>query len=137
MLGGEVDCWVATASGGVPHLVALSFGWQDGVVLLATPRRYRTVQNLMANPEVRLAFGSLRDVVIVEGSAAVRDLDEFPGPAIDRFAARAGWDPRRSEGNAIIEVAPRRVLAWREENELEGRILMRDGVWLDDEEERP
>ena len=136
MLAGETDCWVASASAGVPHLVALSFGWDGGVVTLATPGRYRTALNLRTNPEVKLAFGTLWDVVIVDGTAVVTDLDEIPSQVLDRFAEQAGWDPRASGGNAFIEVTPRRVLAWRHENELAGRVLMRDGEWLDDKEDR-
>ena len=134
LLEGGSDCWVASASGGVPHLVALSFGWDGAVVTLATPSRYRTALNLAANPEVKLAFGTLWDVVIVDGTADVRELSEISGSVLDEFAEQAGWDPRGSEGNAIIEVKPRRVLAWRQENELTGRVLMRGGEWLDEEE---
>jgi len=135
LLDAETDCWVATASGGVPHLVALSFSWHDGVITMATPGRYRTVLNLEGQPEAKLAFGTLWDVVIVEGSAVVRGLGDVGEPALDRFAEQAGWDPRSSGGNVIIEVTPRRVLAWRQENELAGRVLMRRGEWLEPEED--
>jgi general stress protein 26 len=129
-----VDCWVATASAEHgPHLVPLSFAWQDGRITLATPARYRTVENLRADPEVRLAFGSLRDVVMIHGTAEVRDLSGVPDEVVDGYVAQAGWDPRDSDGNAFVEITPRRVLAWRQENELEGRVLMRDGDWLDGE----
>jgi hypothetical protein len=133
LLASEADCWVATASGGIPHLVALSFGWRDGVITMATPAGYRTAQNLVSNPGVKLAIGTLHDVVIVEGVAAVLDVGEADARALDNLAEQGGWDPRHSEGQAIIEVTPRRVLAWRRENELRGRVLMRDGRWLDEE----
>lgn len=134
MLEREVDCWVASSSGeGVPHLVPLSFGWQDGVVTMSTPLGYRTSRNLAARPEVRLSFGGLRDVVLMHGEATVRDLAETPDEVVDEFSRMAGFDPRKHDGYAFIEVRPRRVLAWRQENELEGRVLMRDGVWVDEE----
>ncbi|MFH2071253.1 MAG: hypothetical protein ABIJ75_00200, partial [Actinomycetota bacterium] len=75
---------------------------------LAATRRYRTVQNAASHPEVRLASGTTGDVVILEGTAVVRDLDEVADPALDCFAGRAGWDPRHSDGNAIVEVTPQR-----------------------------
>ena len=135
ILEGEVDCWVASSGpDGTPHLVPLSYGWQGGVITMATPLAYRTARNLAERPEVRLAFGGLRDVVLVHGTATVRDLVEVPDEVIDEFAGMAGFDPRTYEGNGFIEVRPRRVLAWRGENELAGRTLMRDGVWLDDVE---
>ena len=120
----------------MPHLVALSFGWQDGVITLATPRRYRTVANLVASPEAKLSFGTLHDVVIIDGIASVHDLADVPDVELDDFAREALWDPRTSDGNAFIRVTPRRILAWRHESELAGRVLMRDGRWLDDEEDQ-
>jgi len=135
MLAAETDCWVATASqDGEPYLVPLSFAWQDGAVTMATPARYRTARNLRSRPQVRLAFGSLYDVVIADGIARVTDLAEVPDGVLEGFAEQAGWDPRASEGNAFLTVRLRRVLAWRQENELEGRVLMRDGRWIDEEE---
>ncbi|MCB2222829.1 MAG: pyridoxamine 5'-phosphate oxidase family protein [Actinobacteria bacterium] len=134
LLAEGVDCWVATASaGGEPYLVPLSYAWQDGAVLMATPGRYRTVRNLRARPEVRLAFGSFRDVVIADGVAEIAEVADLTDGDLDRFAGQAGWDPRASEGNVIIRVRLQRVLAWRQENELEGRVLMRDGHWIDEE----
>jgi len=137
LLAGGTDCWIATASGGVPHLVPLSFGWDGNVITMATPGRYRTALNLEVNPEVKLAFGTLEDVVIVDGTALIKGLGEIPGTVLDAFADQAGWDPRHSDGNVFIEVAPRRVLAWRQEDEFAGRVLMRAGEWLDEEEVRP
>ena len=130
----EIDCWVATSSpDGMPHLVPLSYGWQDGVITMATPLAYRTARNLAARPRVQLAFGGLRDVVLVHGTAVVRDLTEISVEVVDEFARQAGFDPRASGGYGFIEVRPERVLAWRQENELDGRVLMRDGAWVDEE----
>jgi hypothetical protein len=135
ILEGEVDCWVASAGpDGTPHLVPLSFGWQDGVVTMATPAAYRTARNLAARPRVRLAFGDLRDVVIVDGLATVQAVGEVSAEVVDEFSRQAGFDPRHHGGYAFMVVTPQRVLAWRQENELEGRVLMRDGVWIDEED---
>ena len=133
MLESEIDCWVATAgSDGAPHLVPLSFGWQAGRVMLATPERYRTVQNLLVRPELKLAFGSLRDVVLMDGRAVVSDLGDVSDVVIEEFVAHAGFDPRSYDGYALIAVEPRRILAWRGENELAGRMIMREGVWAEE-----
>jgi hypothetical protein len=49
----------------------------------------------------------------------------------DTFAARAGFDPRQSASPFLfVEVRPLRIQAWREENELAGRTLMRSSRWL-------
>jgi hypothetical protein len=50
----------------------------------------------------------------------------------DLFAERSGFDPRElSSPYAYLRVTPRRVQAWREENELDDREIMRDGRWLE------
>jgi hypothetical protein len=48
----------------------------------------------------------------------------------DRFAARTGFDPRAlTTPYRWFRVAPQRIQAWREADELSGRELMRDGRW--------
>ena len=52
----------------------------------------------------------------------------------DAFAAHAGFDPRLLRSPYLwFCVTPQRIQAWREENEIEGRDLMVDGIWRDDE----
>jgi hypothetical protein len=47
------------------------------------------------------------------------------------YADQAAWNPRReAEPYVFILLRPRRVQAWREANELSGKLLMRDGEWL-------
>jgi hypothetical protein len=46
------------------------------------------------------------------------------------FVAQADWDPRNGPGYVFLVLRPVRVQAWRESNEIAGRTLMRDGVWL-------
>ena len=130
-LSHDVDVWVATASpDGVPYLVPLSFDWDGEALLLATTES-PTARNLRATRVVRLGLGPTRDVVLVEGNVEVLELDALPREEGDRFAARAGFDPRvLKTPYRWFRVTPRRVQAWREEDELAGRELMRDGRWL-------
>jgi hypothetical protein len=47
------------------------------------------------------------------------------------YAAQNDWDPRTVGPPYVFAMLrPDRIEAWREENELKGRLLMRDGVWL-------
>ncbi|KJY30289.1 pyridoxamine 5'-phosphate oxidase family protein [Streptomyces sp. NRRL S-495] len=133
-LAEDVDVWVATASpDGVPHLVPLSFDWDGGALLLATPVSSPTGRNLTAAGTVRLALGPTRDVCMIEGEVEALGIDALPHERGDRFAARTGFDPRASAVRyGWFLVSPRRIQAWREENELAGRELMRDGRWLDE-----
>ncbi|MEU7848878.1 hypothetical protein AB0B74_22300 [Micromonospora parva] len=49
----------------------------------------------------------------------------------DAFATKTGFDPRAlDEPYQYFLIRPQRVQAWREANELKGRVLMRDGRWL-------
>ncbi len=131
-LAGDVDVWVATARGDIPHLIPLSFLWDGTRLLLATPDESVTARNLRATGRARLTLGTTRDVVVIEGTAEPLPLGAVAASVADAFAARTGFDPRQSASRmAFIWIRPRRIQAWREEAELAGRELMRDGVWLD------
>ena len=131
-LAHDVDVWVATASGdGAPHLVPLSFSWDGEVLLLATLTDSRTGRNLAATRAVRLGLGHTRDVSMIEGDVDVLEIDALPQEPGDRFAERTGFDPRAlTTPYRWFRISPRRIQAWREENELPDRELMRDGRWL-------
>ncbi|MGW4501468.1 pyridoxamine 5'-phosphate oxidase family protein [Micromonospora sp. NPDC004336] len=131
-LENEIDLWVASAGSpdGV-HLVPLSYLWDGTAFLVSTPRTSVTARNLLADARVRLSLGPTRDVVIVDGTAEPVDLADLDPGTGDAFAARTGFDPRElDERYQYFRIRPRRVQAWREANELRGRVLMRDGRWL-------
>jgi nitroimidazol reductase NimA-like FMN-containing flavoprotein (pyridoxamine 5'-phosphate oxidase superfamily) len=131
-LSQDIDVWVASASAeGAPYLVPLSFDWDGEALLLATPTDSPTAKNLAANRTVRLGLGHTRDVSMIDGEVEVIELDALPQEQCDRFAARAGFDPRElATPYRWFRVSPRRIQAWREADELTGRELMRDGRWL-------
>lgn len=129
-LENDVDVWIATSgsTGGGAHLVPLSYLWDGTAFLISTPRTSVTARNLLAVGRVRLGLGPTRDVVIVDGTAEPVNPVSETG---DAFANRTGFDPRRlAEPYQYFRIRPRRIQAWREENELRGRDLMRDGRWL-------
>jgi Pyridoxamine 5'-phosphate oxidase len=127
----DVDAWVASAApDGSPYLVPLSYLWDGTRFTLATPEASPTGRNLRASGRVRMGIGPTRDVVLVEGTVEAFTRETVPAELADAFAARL-WDPRREPNRyAFFRVTPRRIQAWREENELAGRDLMRDGHWL-------
>ena len=94
-LAHDVDLWVASASqDGAPYLVPLSFDWDGEAVLLATPANSPTGRNLAATRIARLGLGETRDVSMILGDVEVLEIDALPREQGDRFAARAGFDPR-------------------------------------------
>ena len=130
----DVDAWVATAdpARGTPYMVPLSFLWDGDTIVIATPVTSPTGRNLTATGQVRLGLGTTRDVVLVEG-AVDRSVapDEIARDLGDAFAARTGFDPRRSSSPfGYYWIRPLGIQAWREENELAGRSIMREGEWL-------
>ncbi|WP_432166730.1 pyridoxamine 5'-phosphate oxidase family protein [Streptomyces sp. bgisy031] len=131
----DEDVWVATADeeSATPYLVPLSFLWDGTTLLLATPAASPTGRNLRATGRARLGVGPTRDVVMIEGTAQTLTAAELPDDVKDAFAEKTGFDPRALSSEYLyFRVAPRRVQAWREANELAGRDLMRDGEWIDD-----
>lgn len=129
----DEDVWVASASEtGEAYLIPLSFYWDGTRMILATLENSRTVRNLQRAGWARLALGPTRDVVILEGAVTIqpaRDLDPTLAAA---FAQKAGFEPRReAEKYVYLLVTPERIQAWREANELPGRQVMRDGIWLE------
>lgn len=127
----DIDAWVASAdAAGNAYLIPLSFIWDGTAFTLATGETSLTTRNLTRAGRVRLAFGPTRDVVIVDGTVRTYSRETVPDAVAEAFAARH-WDARASRTRyTFFVVTPRRILAWREENELDGRELMRDGRWL-------
>ena len=122
------DVWVAA---GDTYLIPLTMAWTGGRIVLATGRTARIVRNLTDRGVARLALGPTRDVVIIDATLE----RTVPAPGADElgeaFAAQNDWDPRKSgDGYVFLVLRPDRIQAWREENELPGRTVMRDGVWL-------
>jgi len=131
-LGRDVDAWVATAdaAGGTPYLVPLSFLWDGGTLLVATPSSSPTGRNLQSTGKVRLGIGPTRDLVLIEGTVGeILAAAEIPDQVGDAFAAKTGFDPRQLSGYRYFRIHPQRLQAWREANELEGRELMAGGRW--------
>jgi Pyridoxamine 5'-phosphate oxidase len=133
LLEREVDAWVATAdpASGTPYLVPLSFLWDGSTMLISTPANSPTSRNLQATEKVRLGIGPTRDLILIEGTVQTLAASDVSDELGDAFAVKTGFDPRQLAGPYLyFRIQPQRLQAWREANELDGRDLMRDGVWL-------
>jgi hypothetical protein len=128
----DIDAWVATADAeGTPYLVPLSFLWDGSTLLIATPSTSPTSRNLQATGRVRVGIGPTRDVVLIEGTVHVLALKEISDEVGGAFAAKTGFDPRKLTTSYLyFRIHARRLQAWREDNELEDRELMRGGRWI-------
>ncbi|MCZ7460316.1 pyridoxamine 5'-phosphate oxidase family protein [Streptomyces sp. WMMC940] len=131
-LAGDRDAWVATASAdGMPTLVPLWFLWDRGRLLMCTRRNTPTARNLTPRGEAVVTVGHATDVVHIAGAAEVEECDALPPGSGDAFSAKLGWDPRGGAQWVFVRITPHTVKAWREDNEQPGRLLMREGRWLD------
>ncbi|HEX4213354.1 MAG TPA: pyridoxamine 5'-phosphate oxidase family protein [Candidatus Dormibacteraeota bacterium] len=132
-----IDVWVSSASGAEdavqPYLVPLSLAWIDDRIVIALDGDSRTARNITAGGRVRLGLGPTRDVVLIDADLErVTPAAEADDGLVERYVSQAGWDPRKAGGaSALMLLRPRRIQAWREVNELAGRTLMREGIWLD------
>jgi hypothetical protein len=132
LAGPVVDAWVATAAAAEPYLVPLTLAWLRERIVLATDAKSRTAVNLTATGIARIALGATRDVVLIDVvlEEAV-PVAEAPSWVADGYATGTDWDPREAGGTyAYLILRPTRIQAWREENEIRDRALMRDGTWL-------
>lgn len=129
----HADIWVATASAdGAAHLVPLSYSWTGTQIVLSTDSTMTTARNIVASRTARLGTGHTRDVVMIDAELeAVHPVGEAPDDVADGFADQSDWDARTAgEPYVYLVLQPIRIQAWRESNEITGRTLMRDGVWL-------
>lgn len=81
--------------------------------------------------EVVVTVGPATDVAHISGTAEVLETSAVTPDAGDAFAAKLGWDPRGDDSWVFLRITPLTIRAWRAENEQAGRLLMRDGNWLD------
>jgi general stress protein 26 len=130
-LARESDVWLATSSESRPWLVPVWFLWHDSKVFLATSSASMTAKNIASQPAVRLAFQSTADVLILDGTAEVHRISEVADDMLASYTAKyAGSDPRTWDDAIIVAVTPDRVQAWRTEDEIPGRVIMRRGQWV-------
>ncbi|MFI5897226.1 pyridoxamine 5'-phosphate oxidase family protein [Actinoplanes sp. NPDC051513] len=125
------DCWVATASPDEPYLVPLTLAWFDERIILATARRSPTARNIAASGRARVGLGPTRDVVLIEVELDATLPVATSAEVGEAYARQSDWDPREAgESYVFLVLRPTKIQAWREENELPDRLLMRDGAWL-------
>jgi hypothetical protein len=131
LLEREVDLWVASASAdGEAMLVPPSFVLDGARLTMSTPLASKTARNLMRAGVARVALGGTRDVVLIDGTVEAIRLGAEP-ELEEAHAQATGFDPRTlADEYVYLRLTPQRIQAWREDNELRGRHLMRGGAWI-------
>jgi nitroimidazol reductase NimA-like FMN-containing flavoprotein (pyridoxamine 5'-phosphate oxidase superfamily) len=129
----EIDAWVASASAeGEAYMIPLSYHWTGSAMVFSTPRNSRTMRDLKRTGGTRVALPPARDVVILDGRIEMIPPDSAEA---DACVAQHTWDPRNeSKPYDFFRFIPETIQAWRVESELPTRVVMRNGLWLDEAE---
>ncbi len=131
-LGNDPNVWLATADdSGTPHLIPLSLAWDGVRIVVATPTDSPTVRNARGSGRAKATLDSADDVVLIEATVAVVDFEAVSEADVKSYVSRAGWDPSEQAGHwSLLILTPRTVRAWNGVAEIQGRTIMRQGVWL-------
>ncbi|MCI0574674.1 MAG: pyridoxamine 5'-phosphate oxidase family protein [Chloroflexi bacterium] len=125
-LGREATIWLATVrADGRPHLAPVWYVWLDGKVYLATGTETQKFTNLRANQQVALALPDTTSVIVIEGEAHAADRNTTNNLA-EYFFHKYEWDFRYDDTAdwRLIEITPRKILAWGDGYDEEGtRVL--------------
>ncbi len=112
-------CWFSsTRPDGRPHMAPIWHVVHKGRIFVVTQRKSVRSANIRANSAVSLALADTSNALIIEGTAC---------PAVARraelqphFLAKYDWDIAKDpDYDDVIEVIPRKVIAWG--NHGEGR----------------
>jgi hypothetical protein len=126
--------WLATGSDGHgAHLIPVAYVWDGSVLYTATFASSRTVANIRAHPQARVALGDTADVVMIDTSASLLGVPDI-GADIAEHYGNVSTDPRNHpEGTFVyLRLQPRRIQVWNGFHEFAGRTVMSDGRWVND-----
>ncbi len=127
-------CWFSsTRPDGRAHLAPIWHVWHEGRIYVVTLSTSVRARNIVHQPAVSLSLPDTTNVVIVEGTARVApEQREALNPL---FKAKYNWEfAADNPYRHILEVTPRKIMAWGANGEGEGRwffdangILLLDG----------
>ncbi|HWM36291.1 MAG TPA: hypothetical protein VNS49_04105, partial [Streptomyces sp.] len=93
----------------------------------------RTVANLDAHPQARIALGDTADVVMIDADASLVEVPAIGADIAERYA-QVSHDPRTYPAGTFLYLSlhPRRIQVWNGFHEFPGRTVMQQHQWLDD-----
>lgn len=111
-------CWFSsTRPDGRAHLAPIWHVWHEGRIYMVTQSTSVRARNIRHQPAVSLSLPDPVDVVIVEGTA--RSAPERAAMLTPLFIAKYNWDYDSDTAyQMIIEVIPRKIMAWHGEAEM-------------------
>ncbi|WP_350276136.1 pyridoxamine 5'-phosphate oxidase family protein [Kribbella sp. HUAS MG21] len=125
--------WLATGSDSHgAHLIPVAYAWDGTALCTATFAKSRTVANIEARPQARVALGDTADVVMIDTRASLVHVPDIDAEIAEHYAG-VSTDPRSYPDGTFVylRLHPRRIQVWNGLHEFTGRTVMRDGRWLD------
>jgi general stress protein 26 len=110
-------CWFSsTRPDGRAHLAPIWHVWHEGRIYVVTQGNSVRAHNIAQQPAVSLSLPDPVNVMIVEGMA--RTASELAPVLAPVFKAKYDWDYSKDDPyNLIIEVTPRKIMAWGTDGE--------------------
>src|SRR5690606_2047663 len=107
----EASWFSSTRPDGRAHLAPIWHVWHEGRIYVVTQSSSVRARNIAHQPAVSLSLPDPMNVLIVEGTA--RTAQEQKEALKPLFQAKYNWDfTTDNPYNLIIEVTPRKVMAW-------------------------
>ena len=114
-------CWFSsTRPDGRAHLAPIWHVWHAGRAYVVTQRNAVRTRNIAHHTGVSLSLPDTTNVLIIEGTAREAPAQQAAlGPL---FKAKYEWEfAEDNPYNVIIEVTPRKIIAWNTNGEAQGR----------------
>lgn len=117
-LGQNEMCRFATASGkGEPHVVPVSYVWDDGKAVIVTDYGTRKLKNLRTNPQAAILVdsGGTRKLLLVSGPVEIIEKGEEYRRLYKLFYSKLDWvrrDPWKEGEAPFIKITPRFKTGW-------------------------
>jgi uncharacterized protein len=112
-------CRIATCHDGIPHVVPVSYVFEDGSFFIATDYKTKKYENIKHNNSVALVVDIYSSVenkaVCVQGTAEIIERGQEFARLYGMFHNRFEWVRRDSwkEGDApFVKVTPRNKVSW-------------------------
>lgn len=133
MLQSRSHLWLSTGNSSGPHLIPLGFVWDGTKITMMTGEHSVTTKNIRANGAARAAIGEPDDVIIVDGTVSIFNIDDIDLEVVKKFAGMNHdriLTPEVLAERAWLVLTPTRILVWNGFHENINRTVMRGGRWL-------
>jgi len=111
-------CRFATSSRtGEPHVVPVSYVWQEGLVYVVTDYKTRKLRNLRENPHAAILVDrpSTRPGILISGPVQLIEKGEEYRNIYNMFHKRLSWvrgDPWKEGEAPFVKMTPRFKASW-------------------------